>query len=215
MLFSDLEGRIALRAPQAALPLIRDAIRESVSDFCRWSTAWRQRYSTVAIIANKANYEISYLAEAPVCAVTDMRVKTTQAEITSATEAELNRTVPGWQLATGQTIKRYLAPERPDLIRLYPIPEVTGDHLDIQVAMYPGPETAEIPDWLGLMFFDDLVAGAVGVLLGMRGQPWANAGVADESKDALRAAAARARIKVEKSHTRTPVRAQFTSFDDL
>lgn len=215
MLLTDLEDSVALRIPLASPPLIQDAIREAVGVFCKQSTAWRRRYSSTRIVAAKADYDVSNLADAPVCAITDMRVKSTQAEIRSVTEAEMNRNHPGWQLATGKTIKRYLAPQRPDLIRLYPIPDTTDDFLDIELAMYPSANTTEIPDWIGEMYRDELVAGSCGVLYGLAGQPWSNAKAANAAEDRLIAIARNARVRVEKSHTRTPTFVQTTSFDEL
>lgn len=217
MLLDDFQTSISLQVPDAPPQLIQDCLRKALATFCKLSTAWRQNLGSVLLIADKATYDLSGKADAPICAITSVRITSTQAPVTSTTEEHMDLNFPGWRLAKGKTPLRYLAPDAPDQMRLYPLPdtEAVGGSVDVQVACYPGTDTTEIPDALGQMFFDAIVAGAAGVLQGLPKKPWTDISMSRQADSDLRAAARDARVRIEKSNTRSKVTAITTSFDDL
>lgn len=217
MQLTAFEESIAVRVPQAPPQAVLDALRNALATFCRFSTAWRSKLGSTTLIAEKASYDLAGKAEAPICALISVRIKATQAPVLPRSEEEMDATTPGWRLATGRLPTRYLAPDRPDAIRLYPIPteESANDSLEVEAALYPGALTMEIPDWIGTMYRKEIVEGACGELWSMRGKPWTDLAAAKQAEADLLAAARKARVRMEKSNTRAPTTARFTSFDEL
>lgn len=215
MLLEELFKDVALRVPDAPLALVENAVRSALGRFFRDSTSWRKRFSTVALVANQSDYDLRALGVDPICAVTDLRLLSSQVPILPAIESKMNLLSPTWRVDKATYPIRYLCPEEPGMVKLWPTPTLGDDFLDVELAFYPGRSTYEIPDWIGEMYFDGLVQGACGVLYRLPRRVWTNPSEAREAEDRLRSSALDAQARVSKSNTRSIVIARTTGFEEI
>lgn len=213
--FSELNNDVAMRVVDAPRILVESSVRQAMSKFFRQSTIWRKRYSSVAIVVDQAEYDLRSLNANPICAITDLKTLNQQVPVHPEIESKMNSISPTWRIEKGAQPYRYLCPEDPGIVRLWPTPNMAGDYLDVELALYPGRDTDEIPDWIGEMYFDALVQGACGVLYRLPRRTWTNLKDAAQADQVLNDAALSAQARAMKSNTRAITIARTTGFDEL
>lgn len=215
MLIEDLFPEVALRVPTVPIQLMESAARRALARFCRESTVWRERFTGLRLVADRAEYDLRELSDNPVCAITDVRLSSSQVPILPTNEQYLASAKPDWMAHRAREPRNYVAPNGPAQLRLYPVPNESGLTLDVQLAFFPGVSTSAIPDWIGEMYLDDLVDGTCGALYALPGKEWSSRAEAELAEQRLLDAARSARARVEKSNTRGIVTLVTTSFDAL
>ncbi|MES2944292.1 MAG: hypothetical protein V4772_15600 [Pseudomonadota bacterium] len=215
MKISSLYTEVADRVQDAPEELVKSACRRALSRFYMGSTCWRERVSCVPLRAGVAEYEFVDEVDHPVCAITDMRILGTQAMLEPTMESKMNLVSRTWRIDSGGQPLRYLCPREPGIAWVWPIPAQGGDFLDVELALYPGPRTAEVPDFYANLFFDALVEGACGVLYRLPRRVWSDVRAAADADAALLGATVAAKGRITKSNTTGITMARLTGFNEL
>jgi hypothetical protein len=213
MLIEDLYDDVAQRVP-ATPQLIENAVTIALGRFLRGSTAWRLR-ATFTAEAGKAEFDLSALTDdGLIFTAIEMRVVGAADPIGATTVRDLDRRVPAWRNATAREPVAFVAPHEPHLVRFYPVPDEDVE-IEVELALYCSQASTEIPDWIGEMYRQELVEGACGVLYRIHNKPWTDLKLSKDCEGVIDDATRAARNRMDKSHTRAIVTANFTSFDEL
>lgn len=211
----ELYADVAARVVDAPKLLVESSVRTALSKFFRASLLWRQRFAVTALVPGQAEYDLRGLAAHPICAITNMRTLNQQAAVYPEVESKMNAISQTWRIEQGAQPLRYLCPTDPGVVRLWPIPTLAGDTLEVELALYPGRDTDAVPDWIGELYFDDFVQGACGVLYRLPRRVWTNLADAAEADAVLHRAMLNAQARAAKSNTRAITMARTSGFELL
>lgn len=215
MNIADLIAEAKRHIQECPDALLQTHARAALARFFKESLAWRQEV-TLALVAGTPTYDLAAIADAQVCAVTALRVAATGAPVTPALAAELDSALQAnWREHSAPTPSRYLHHDGPGGVRLYPRPDTDGVQLQAELALYPGVGATTIPDWVGAMFFDALVAGIVGGAQRMARKAWTDVAASTDNLLRFDAAISEASNRIAKGNTRKPTFARLPSFDDI
>lgn len=206
---------VASRVQDAPASEVASACRRTLAMFFRDSTCWRERFHTTALVADQATYNLATLTNKSICAITKMHTYNKQQIVRPITEIELDHQEPGWRVQKGNQPWRYLCPESTEKVLLWPIPDVAGDFLDVELALYPNADTEEIPDSFGNLYFDRLVDGACGVLYRIPRRVWTDMRLGKDAEESFEAAMISAKGRIAKSNTTGITIARMTGFAEL
>jgi len=152
-------------------PLLTNAVRNSMREFLKRSTIWREDLTPITLVATTGTYTVSVgtgtvLADIIKAKIDDER------EIKPILPGDLEREYPNWQFELGE-VKRYLMENTSSVIRLIRTPEIEHT-LDLKVALMPGATGTSIPDWIFEQYFEPIGYGAKHRLMRMAGFRWSN-----------------------------------------
>lgn len=182
-------------------PVLRNAVRMSVIEFCNASQAWSVISDPLALEEGVQDYEIETPVGAYAQTVRDVWMGSTRLQ--AITMAALQEVLPNWQTAQGSEPIYYNQAQERGSIRVFPIPtNVHGQELVMRVVFQPTLTTNTVPDWLGQDQMETIAAGAKYRLLLIPGQAWSNPNLGAYYKSQFDNSVTNARI--EEAHERVP-----------
>jgi hypothetical protein len=169
--FEDLYDEVMPELPGAPLPLVLNAIRNSVIAFCNGSDVWRAWLDPVNVIANQPTYDIEVPPGTDL--VTLLSVKHDGDLLTPRNEDDLDVWNPRWR--TEPERPRYYMQQDQDTVTLAAVPKCgfTGGLL-LSVSLQPERTAKSFPGWIYSQYWEGITAGAKARLMKMPGKPYSN-----------------------------------------
>lgn len=194
-------------------PLMEDAVRSAVRDFCMKTQAWRANLAYVSSVANQRDYPLT--PPAGTLLVAPISVYYNGQSVDPATEDMLDGVDGTWRYSTDKSVQpsHYLFMS-PATISFDPIPEtVIVDAIKVRAAVMPSPTGADCDDEIYDKYVEDIGNGAAGILLAIPDKPWTNLVAAAKHENALKRAITRAFLGIgQKGRTNVPNQVNFRPF---
>lgn len=185
------------------VPVVVNAIRNTVIEFCKKSTWLRQDLDPISITATYHTYDLEPPTDTRVASLT--WVGYAGEEITRKAESQLDYIDDKWPSRTGVP-KYYFLPTM-DEIRVVPTPESNyTDGLTLRAALCPTPASTECDSGIYNDWHEEIAAGAKMRLMAMRKKPWSDKAQSDYYGMQFADAVARAKRAAEASNHKRLVR---------
>lgn len=195
MLIDDILPQLLIDAPECPDPVAARALIQSAGEFCRDTMVWNIFPDPVPLVDEQAVYTIVVPAGSRAVAV--MAAWVNGRELKPKTLAEISRTLPGWQTATGSEPVLFNSQQGEDSVRVFPIPlQAAGAPLLMRVAVEPTDAATELPDTLMAPYGEAVIQGALARLMLQPRKPWSNPDLGAFNGTRFASAKTEARIKV-------------------
>lgn len=194
-------------------PLMEDAVRSAVRDFCMKTQTWRANLAAVSSIANQRDYALA--PPAGTLLVAPVFVYYNGQQVDPVTEDLLDSVSGTWRYSTDKSVQpsHYLFMS-PTTISFDPIPETAiTNAIRVRAAVMPSPTGADCDDEIYDKYVEDIGSGAAGILLAIPGKPWTDLVAAIKREKALKRAITRATLGIgQKGRTNVPNQVNFRPF---
>lgn len=162
---------VAVEVKDAPIILIESQLRLAATDLCRRSQPWVGEIAPKTVNLGTATYSLLPAVEEAV--VFEVYSLWLDGRLLSHMPlAQMRRFGGNWPSLSGD-VEGYVQLDDGS-VTLFKKPAV-GGQLTGLAALVPSPSSKGLPDWLGVKFFDGIVAGAKARLFAMQGVPWSNA----------------------------------------
>lgn len=188
-------------------PLMLNAVRNACIEFCSDTLYWQEILDPADITAADLPYDIDCPSGTNVAQIMSMSIN--GAAITPKSADWLDANYPGWATSVADSPSYYYQPD-PNTFVLVPAPKTTVTVV-MRVAYMPARGAVSVAATLHQYYLEGIAAGAMSRLMGVPGQPWSNATMAEHYARMFSAAITNGVIDANKSYDRTGVRAQFRS----
>jgi hypothetical protein len=172
--FTEWIPSVRVEVPNCPAPLVVDAVRQSVIDFCRRSRCWRYECDTLPAVADVREYALDVPVQSVVIAIRSLRVNGTP--LAEESIDVLDQTEPGWRTATGLPIMYTLVDS--GTIMFYGQPQEDAS-IDAVVALMPSQDAETCGDVIYDEWKQAITTGAVSRLRGMTGMEWSDLQASD------------------------------------
>ncbi len=188
-------------------PVIDNAIRNAVIEFCDFSLAYQVDLPVIVTADDTPTYAMSYDANTNVADV--VTVRTDSRRLTPMLTA--NRSAGGelWEVRKGGEPLEYFLTD-PNTLRLLPIPD-GAYNVYVKAALKVLRSATGVEAWLLEQYRDVIVAGTLSQVLRMNG-PWKDPNEAQARKSEFEAGKGQGRIDALKNFTRASVIVQPRAF---
>ena len=183
---------------QAAPPLLLDAIRNALIEFCE--STWIYTTSLIALssVAGQADYTITLPTGTDVVALKSVVYDRARLDVTSEDELDTLYPHTDWRSMTGKPFRYYQTADM-SIIHLFPIPEVAvANGIHIVSALKPTQDAETVPDFLYQDWRSDIAAGAKSNLFMMMASSWGDPNKAAVFAQQFRQGMNRAKMLVTK-----------------
>lgn len=181
-------------------PMLAQAVRSAVFEFCRETLAWTELQDAVPLVDGVADYELNVPSGAFALTVRDVWVGARR--LTPVTLRALGQAMPDWQTARGSEPSHYNSAAERGVIRVFPMPLYATAALTMRVAYAPTATATTAPDFLGQRHMEAMAAGAKARLLLIPGMSWSNPALGAHYRTVFEGEIFQARI--EEAYDRTP-----------
>lgn len=194
---SDFINEVLLEAPACPLPVAKNAILNTIADFCEKSTLWREEADPISVIKNEAVYDLEPPRDTLVTEIIWMGYN--KKELLRRTEAQLAAANDKWMTDKG-TPEAYMHLSS-QTFRLYRVPSVAlTDGITLRMALKPTPTATTVLQDIYDDWHETIAFGAQARLLAMRGKPWSDNAAAGQKLLGFASGVAEARRTATASH---------------
>lgn len=202
--YSDISSEVLpILAAFPPEPLVENAIKRAVIEFCTESLIWKYLPDPIDIDAGEREYMIEIPPGAETAMV--MNAAFDGDRITPQSTEWLDIELPGW--GTDLATPKYFTQVESNQIILAPIPDSTiSGGLMLTIALRPQVSSSGFPKWIANKYLYDIADGAAAKLMLMSGKPWTDAANGAYRKSQFDSAIAKARESSAKALGRAVIR---------
>lgn len=221
--YDNLLPEVAPHVAGASEPLVVNAIRNAVIEFCERSWAYQVLLGPITITPFVQEYVFAAGTNGQPALTTTAAIMWAlynRRQLGAVAKADLNIDTYNWQsptpgsvitttqAQTGTAPTRYYSDQESALIGLTPIPNAIASQggFYVQVALTPSRASADFPTWIYENYLEELAHGALYKLFAMPKKAWTNANLAGTYKKMFLEDCADARVDSARSYTRAPIR---------
>jgi len=208
--FTQFFPEVLPYVPDVAEPVAENAIRQAVIEFCERTRFWQEDLDAVPVIAKEGIYEID--TDRGVKFVDVMMGYYDDRLLIPKSAEELSNLFRRSDWRTLVADPYYVTRINPTEVQLVPRPAFRGSRLKIRAALAPTRDSTTVADAVYEEYLEVVAAGARARLYNTPKQPYFDRAVGQEYERRFRAGINEARIRVNKSLTRTSGRVEFQRF---
>lgn len=217
--YDQVMPEVAPHVAGAPEPLLINAIRNSVIEFCERSWAYFGETTPRALVANQQDYTISADVPAGTAIAQIMYAYFNGLPISPITRDDAIKLDSNWRNRTSPQPKRYIATDSGTKVSLIPVPsanvpavivppKLVSNGITFSVALKPSRASTSFPDHLFEKYLEEIGHGAIMRLLGTPHKTWSNANLALFHQAKFLDGCSNARVDSSKSWTRATLRSK-------
>lgn len=208
--FTQFFPEVLPYVPDVAEPVAENAIRQASIEFCERTRFWQEDMDTIPVIAKEGVYEVD--VDRGVKFVDVMMGYYDDRLLIPKSAEELSNLFRRSDWRTLVADPYYVTRTTPTEVVLVPKPAFRGGKLKIRAAFAPTRSSTTVADSVYEEYLEVIAAGARARLYNTPKQPYYDKNTAMDYERRFRAGIAEARIRVNKSLTRTSGRVEFQRF---
>lgn len=181
-------------------PIVKNAVRHAINEFCEKTLMWRYAFVAMDIVADQSAYtltpSVGTVIVSPVyVAVNDNILYPTNIE-------DLDKTCSGWRQSSANSPLMYYV-DNDAVLNLVPTPyeAITGG-LKVETALKMDLASDTCPDWLFQNWVEAIAHGALMRLHAMPGHVWSDTNTVAYHRSKFRDGISRAKAKTMKSFSK-------------
>lgn len=183
---------------QAAPPLLLDAIRNALIEFCESTWIYTTSLASLSSVVGQSAYTLTLPTGTDVVALKSVVYDGSRIDVTSEDELDTLYPSSDWRTMTGVPFRYYQTADM-SIIHLFPIPEVAvSNGIRIVSALKPMQEAETVPDFLYQDWRSDIAAGAKSNLFMMTASSWGDPNKAAVFAQQFRQGINRAKMLISK-----------------
>jgi len=184
-------------------PQMINAIRNAVIKFCEESHFWEVDLTPLSMAQNVPEYVIIQPANQRVIRIS--QIIGSFGRMAFRTEDDMDALDPKWRTPTGNSPKIPVM-INPRLLRMYPIPNVSGEQLTMKAIVKPSPTATVIDDYIYDDFYTGIAAGAKAILTAMPNKEWTNFELVPYYQSLFNDDVCTAKTRVARGYSNAPLR---------
>jgi hypothetical protein len=198
--FEDLYNEVMPELPGAPLPLVLNAIRNSVIAFCNGSTVWREWLDPIDVVAGQNTYAIE--TDSGTDLVQLQSLKFDGRKLTPRDEDWLDNWNPRWR--TELRVPEHYMMQDQDNVILAGVPQfgLVGGLL-LSVSLQPSRTAKTFPGWIYSQYWEGIADGVKARMMVMPGKPWSSTQLSQMYQGKFDAETAGARADASRSLVRS------------
>lgn len=208
--FTQFFPEVLPYVPDVAEVAAENAIRQASIEFCERTRFWQEDLDAIPVIAKEGVYEID--TDNGVKFVDVMMGYYDNRLLIPKSAEELSNLFRRNDWRTLISDPYYVTRVTPTEVQVVPRPAFRGSNLRIRAALAPTRGSSAVADSVYEEYLEVIAAGARARLYNTPKQPYFDRAVAQEYERKFRAGINEARIRVNKSLTRTSGRVEFQRF---
>lgn len=194
MKIEDFYRYVSFELPGCPEEIMRQAVVNTVKDFCRRTHAWNFFMDPIQLIDDEASYELEYPFDSK--PITAMEVMIGRHALKPLKSTQLSMVLPGWQTAKSDVPRYYNEAQIESSITLYPTPYNSLEQLVMRVALEPKVSATTVPDSIIEQYHETIASGVKARLMLMPNKQWSAPGNGAAYKAAFEDGVTNARIEV-------------------
>jgi len=186
-------------------PLAINAIRNAAIKFCEKTQFWEVDIDPIMMISGVPEYDIDQPENQRIIRVSQVIGKQ---KLVFKTVSEMDFIHKAWRTVTGRTP---IVPVmmNPRLLRMYPVPDVSGESFALKAIVKPAPTATVIDDYVYDDFYTAIAAGAKAELCAMPGKAWTQYDLVPYYQSLFDDGVSSARMRVASGFANAPMRARY------
>jgi hypothetical protein len=198
--YTDLFDEVMPELPGAQVPMVTNAIRNSVIAFCNGSDIWRQWLDPIDVVAGNNTYDIA--TDAGTDLVTLLSVKFDAHTLSPRNEDALNHWHSRWRTELRRPQHYMMQDQNSFIVACVPPDNLPGGLL-LSVSLQPARTSTSFPAWIYGQYWEGITAGAKARMMKMPEKPWSNPQAAAMYQASFDAETATARTDAARSLVRS------------
>lgn len=203
--WADFKDWVLPEVTGAATELVEFYVREAATEFLRKTGILKVEIDPIALTAEVPTYDVDVPSGYGVARLEDLWLG--EQPLFPRSTDQLAQMYSNWQTVEGLPL--YYFNEDPLTVRLVPVPDRSDyDNVTGWAVLKPLRTATGVEDWIFEDWVDVIAAGAKSMLMAMKQKPWTDPARSAELRVEYYAGCDRAKIKVNQSGTRGPLRVQ-------